>query len=86
MTMKNSFLMNIAAAAFAAIILFTWGSISWTVLPWRDLDVRPFSDEAAVMQSLLEHAPESGIYYVPGDESAYTPSTPNAFVNVLKQG
>ncbi|MFT5136287.1 MAG: hypothetical protein ACI9XU_000272 [Arenicella sp.] len=84
--MKNTLLMNIAAAAFAAIVLFIWGSISWTVLPWRDLDVHQFSDEAAVMQSLLEHAPESGIYYVPGDEAAYTPSTPNAFVNVLKQG
>ena len=78
--------MNMSAAAFAGIVLFIWGAISWTVLPWRDLDVHEFSDEAAVMQNMLDHAPASGVYYIPGDAAEYTPSTPTAFVNVLKEG
>ncbi|MFT7525543.1 MAG: hypothetical protein ACI9LY_000679 [Arenicella sp.] len=84
--MTNTLFMNTTAAAFAAIVLFIWNSISWTVLPWQDLDVHQFTDQAEVMQSLLDHAPASGIYYIPGDDAAYTPSTPTAFVNVLKEG
>jgi hypothetical protein len=49
------------------------------VLPRQYLDVQRFTDYATVMQSLLDYAPGSGIYYSPG-------GTPTTFVNVLKLG
>ena len=74
------------ATVVAGIIMFVWGFLSWTVLPWHKVDVHQFQDESLVMQTLTAQGPESGIYWVPGNEEDYTPETPGAFVNLLNEG
>ena len=84
--MNNKHVKILIAAVVAGLVLFVWGFVSWTILSWRDGDVHKFSDEAAVMQVMLDNAPASGIYYIPGDEADYSPTTPNTFVNLMKDG
>jgi len=74
------------AAVVAGVVIFVWGFVSWTVLPWHNTDVHKFSDENLVMQTLANNAPKSGVYYIPGDEADYAVGKPAAFVNVLKNG
>ena len=77
---------SVIAAIVAGIVIFMWGFISWTILPWTSTDVHVFTDQAQVMENLLDNSPDSGIYYIPADEADYSPDGPVAFVNVLKTG
>lgn len=61
----------------AAVALFVWGFLFWG-LPWPNPAYQHLSaeDEAALRQSLSEHVPTSGAYYVPdmehgADHAAY---------------
>lgn len=77
---------NIIAAVVAGLVMFFWGFVSWTVLPWHNVDVSQFSDQQVVMDTLLQQSPKSGIYFIPGDQADYDANTPGAFVNVMKNG
>jgi hypothetical protein len=60
----------IKGALLGGILLFIWGSLSWTLLPWHTMTMHRFSDEAAAVNALRANAPSSGIYVYP------TPETP----------
>ena len=60
---------TIFAALLAAIICMVWGGISWMVLGWHNQEVRSFKDEAAVRQSLIDNAPQTGVYMLPNPMS-----------------
>jgi hypothetical protein len=77
---------NIIAATVAGLVMFFWGFVSWTVLPWHNTDVHSFVDEAAVMQVIVDNAPASGIYYMPSDDADFAEGKPGAMVNVMKNG
>ena len=77
---------KVIATIAAGLVLFVWGTVSWTMLPWRDAAVEKMPNETIIMQSILDAAPNSGLYYIPGDEADYTKSTPTAFLNIKKNG
>ncbi len=77
---------SILAVVFSAVILFFWGYISWTVLPWHNMVSQTFTDEAAVAQVLQANASQKGIYYLPYKHEDHEAGQTAAFVNVLPQG
>ena len=77
---------NIIAAVVAGLIMFFWGFVSWSQLNWHETDVYKFADEQAVVEALIENAPESGIYYIPGNEEDLKPGSPSGMANVMKDG
>lgn len=55
----------IKGALLGGILLFLWGFISWTLLPWHTATMKRFSDEAGVVATLQANAPRSGVYVFP---------------------
>src|SRR5207245_2758043 len=47
------------------LALFTWGVVSWMLLPWHLATLEKFKDEANVAQALTANAPKSGVYLLP---------------------
>ena len=80
--MKN----NLIAILLSAVVLFAWGFISWTLLPWHMTVAHKFTSESSVAQALKENAPAAGIYYLPFSEEGYKPGEPAAFVSVAPDG
>ena len=56
----------IVGAIVGGIVAFTWGAISWMVLPWHHTTFLRFRDEDAVARAIAENAPRSGVYGFPG--------------------
>jgi len=52
------------------LVAFVWSSISWEVLGWHEKPMLSFQNDDEVSAVLASHAPQSGIYLLPG-----TPST-----------
>ncbi len=77
---------KILAVVLSALVLFAWGAISWTLLPWYSAVGNQFSDEAAVSQILKENSPEAGVYFLPFSEEDHKAGEAAAFVNVLPNG
>ncbi len=77
---------NIIAAVAAGAVIFLWGFVSWTILPWHNTNVESFSDKTTVMQTLLSNGSEAGIYYIPEEGDEFDADTPIAFVNLLPNG
>ena len=48
-----------------AIVLFVWGALAWTLVPWPGDPIKMFTDEAAVAQAITANAPRSGNYLLP---------------------
>lgn len=80
--MKN----KILAVILSAVVLFAWGAVSWTVLPWYTMVANQFNDEAAVSKVLKENASAAGVYFLPFSEEDHKPGEAAAFVNVLPNG
>jgi hypothetical protein len=56
-------LRTVLAVAASTLIVFVWGALSWSVLPWHQpLD---FKDADAVAKVIKENAPEHGTYALP---------------------
>lgn len=64
----------IAAAVVGAIILFMWGYVSWTVLPWHETSGFQLDppNEAAIVASLQANVVEDGLYWIPGEPEDMT--------------
>src|SRR5882762_11163284 len=48
-----------------AIVLFVWGALAWTLIPWPGDPIKMFTDEAAVAQAISANSPRSGNYLLP---------------------
>ena len=57
---------TLIATVLGAVVLFVWGAISWTVLPWHHSTIHTFEDESGVAEYISAQTSESGIYYLPG--------------------
>lgn len=55
----------IVPSLLAAIIVFIWMFISWTVLPWHDIALKNL-DNPALVEQMKESMTEEGIYLYPG--------------------
>ncbi len=80
--MKN----NILAILLSAAVLFIWGAISWTLLPWHNTVANKFINESSVSQVLKENAATAGVYYLPFSEEDHQSGEAAAFINVLPNG
>lgn len=70
----------------AGLVLFVWGFVSHTMLPFHDRVFNGFADEAAVTEVLAEQGAERGIYHLPYAADEITPDRLRAFVNLLPPG
>jgi len=62
----------IIGALVSAVAIFVWGFLFWALLSSPN-DLASQEDELALQQSLAEHLPRSGMYYVPSmDEQSDT--------------
>lgn len=76
----------------ATIVLYLWGFVYWgtSTLPYQTWSQAP--DDRAAGAALLEHFPESGVYYVPGNDhpmeerNALFEQGPTGFVIVDRDG
>ena len=73
-------------ALLCSLVLFVWGFVSWTILPWHNTVANKFKSEAAVAEVLKQNAPRAGIYYLPFAQEDQKPGETAAFVNVLPRG
>jgi hypothetical protein len=55
----------IKCGLIGGLILFVWGAVSWTVLPWQKGQMKSFSDEGDVRSSIVDNANSSGLYVLP---------------------
>jgi hypothetical protein len=53
-------------AVLGGVVAFIWSAASWMVMPWHNSTMNSFTNEDAVAQVLLENAPTSGMYWLPG--------------------
>ena len=73
-------------ALLCSLVLFVWGFVSWTILPWHNTVANKFKSEAAVAEALKQNAPRAGIYYLPFAQEDQKRGETAAFVNVLPRG
>ncbi len=75
------------AAVLGGLVVFAWGSFSWTVLPWHNKTLHGFQHDADVASVLDFAAPVSGIYVLPSPEQMESASGRlMAFVSLSKTG
>lgn len=77
---------NLLLSVLAGLVLFVWGFISWTVLPWHNMVASKFTNEVSVSQALKENAPRQGVYFLPFSEKDHGPNQVGAFAVVLPHG
>ncbi len=68
------------------VVLFVWGFVSWTVLPWHNAAAKKFINEEVVGEFLKKEAHTSGIYYLPFDGRDHKPGQASAFLNIIPNG
>jgi len=76
----------IGGIALATVVVYIWGFLYWgaSTLPYASW--QETADDSAAGQALLEHFPESGVYYIPANgnapelRSALYESGPTGFV------
>jgi hypothetical protein len=57
-------------AILGGLTAFIWSSISWEVLGWHEKPMLAFQNEDEVAAVIASHAPQSGIYLLPGAPAA----------------
>lgn len=80
-TVKRTVLLSLVAG----LVLFVWGFISWSVLPWHIMVANKFTNEATVSQVFKDNALQAGVYYLPFNGHDNPKQMPT-FVNVPPQG
>jgi len=60
--MKRSLLLG---ALLGGVVAFLWSWVSWDVLPWHENQMSSFQDEDIVGRAIMDHAPQSGMYFYP---------------------
>lgn len=55
----------IKCGLIGGFILFIWGAVSWTVLPWQKAQIMSFSSEKDVRSAISDNISGSGLYVLP---------------------
>ena len=75
----------IVPSLIAALAVFIWGSISWMVLSWHDIDLNNFPDETEIMHmKAVVHEP--GIYVYPGQPTDETDAGMEEWIKQYEAG
>ena len=61
----------IVPALIAAVVVFIWMFISWTVIGWHDIDLKTIKDQT-VIEQMKESLTVPGIYLYPGQPESET--------------
>jgi hypothetical protein len=64
--MTKSLLLGTILGGLAA---FVWSSISWEVFDWHEKSMLSFQNDDEVSAVIASHAPQSGVYLLPGTPS-----------------
>jgi hypothetical protein len=56
----------ILGAAVAAALVFVWGFVYWTMLPYPERVMQSVASEATLVEALQAALPASGMYAIPG--------------------
>ncbi|MCH9030236.1 MAG: hypothetical protein IH819_11670, partial [Bacteroidetes bacterium] len=56
----------IVPALIAAVVVFIWMFISWTVIGWHNIDIKNLPNGDALTEQMKESINEPGIYIYPG--------------------
>jgi hypothetical protein len=85
-------------AIIGGVVLFVWGMISWTLIPWHKLTMHRFDDQQKVANVIQNNTSVSGVYILPNMHSDENDDSdiemgksmmrngPIAFVSVNKEG
>lgn len=69
------------------VILFIWGAVAWTILPWQKSQIKSFSNEIAVRNAIGNNMQGSGLYVLPNlHEYAHQPAELEAAKVRMEQG
>ena len=55
----------VKGAILGGIVLFVWGVINWTILPWHQMHIMKFQKEESDTNVIRENVMENGIYVLP---------------------
>lgn len=67
-----------------AAILFTWGWISWGILPWHKNQYKAFTNESSVKDVMLNQTKEGGFYTIPSMDKCGQEKGPFIFASIKR--
>jgi hypothetical protein len=76
----------VVAALLSAVVLFLWGFVFWTVLPFSNMVLKPLPSEEAVVQALKDNVPETGVYFFPFCEECSSPEAQEEAMKRHREG
>ncbi len=79
------FIRAILGAALAAALLFVWGFVYWTVLPFALRVMQAVESEQQLAEAMLANLPGSGMFVIPAEQSK-EPAAVEDYQNRLKAG
>jgi hypothetical protein len=74
------------AALLAGAVVFVWGFVWWTVLPFSGWVMKPVPNEQAVSGVVKASLPESGHYFYPYAGDGATPEAQEAMLKQYQEG
>jgi hypothetical protein len=66
------FLRVLLGALLAAVVLFVWGAVFWMALPFASAVMHPLPNGDALVRTLKESLPRSGVYLFPWPDETNT--------------
>ncbi len=77
----------IKCGLIGGFILFIWGAVSWSVLPWQKGQMNSFSSEKEVRSAISDNVSGSGLYILPNlQKYAYNPDELAAAKDRISEG
>ena len=70
-----------------AVLLFLWGYVFWTILPFSMKVIKPLPNEDAVVAAMQASDAASGVYRIPGPPAdAKDPAVMEAYAQEFGEG
>jgi len=74
------------AGVLGGLVVYIWGSISWVALPWHNVTLNKFSNEAEVAEVIINNANKDGIYILPNPHNYDASLSAEAIKQIEQQG
>ena len=55
----------IKCGLLGGIVLFIWGLVSWTIVPWQKHQIKTFANESCIASDIQSVASGNGVYVMP---------------------
>lgn len=76
----------IVPALLAAVVVFIWMFISWTIIGWHNVDVKNLPNGDAIVEQMKASINEPGIYIYPGQPEEDSKTSMEEWTNKYKTG